>query len=268
MAPDETAQPFVLEGVLTDLHYERGSANLLAQVDKHYKRNAVITGTGAVVGELFGQVANAAMLAMYDGEDTQNFICLIDDQVVCGQFAGAEHFKEGNKVKAVVSRKGDVLYMHAALEEARGFVWIHHPWGTRAEMWSNIRLGWWLFVFCMAMIALFAFLHGPVFGDTIWETLLFFSGINGGLCLFVGLWSIKDLRVIAGPTTEYFRLLGLARPETVNLNNFIARSVVRKECLAAKVPKPSEWAGFSPYEYRDVYSLKAAVTAGKVKMQT
>jgi len=92
--------PFLLEGKLTNLQWERGSQNLLEKVSKHYKRNAVVTGAGAAVGDLFGQVANSAMLAMYDGEDTQNFMCLIDDQVACGQFGGAEQLPVGSRIES------------------------------------------------------------------------------------------------------------------------------------------------------------------------
>ena len=269
MRPDHTHEDlFVVEGTLTNLHFERGSANLLAKVDQHYKHQAVITATGAVVGELFGQVANAAMLAMYDGEETQNFVCLIGDQVVCGQFAGAQHFKEGNAVKAVVSKSksGSVLYMHAALEETRGLIWTPHPCGTQAEIWSNIKLG--LFGYISAML----FLGVVVFflcADTF-EFLKVISWLGAAaacLVFVVVIWSIRDMRSISYPCNEYFGLLGFESPDRVDFSKVIARYVITNECLKAEVRRPPEWDGASYYEYRDVYSVKAAIAAGKVRMR-
>lgn len=137
----DDSQPFLIEGKLTNLHWELGRENLLAKIHKHYRGSSVVTGVGAAVGDLFGQVANSAMLAMYDGEDTQNFLCLINDEPACGQFGGAEYLPEGGNVKAVVSRRDGVLVVHAAMDEAREMVWINHPYGKRAEMWENVKIG-------------------------------------------------------------------------------------------------------------------------------
>jgi hypothetical protein len=257
---------FVLEGALTNLHYERGSANLLAKVDQYYKHQAVITATGAVVGELFGQVANTAMLAMYDGEETQNFVCLIGDQVVCGQFAGAEHFKEGNAVKAVVSKAESVLYMHAAFEETRGLIWTPHPCGTRAEIWSNIRLGLWGYISVMLFIGIAV----SFLSDDIFEVIKVISVLGAAaacLVFFLIVWSIRDLKAISYPCNVHFGLLGIEEPETIDLSEFIARYVITNECLRAKFRRPPEWDGASYYEYRDVYSVKAAIAAGKLRMR-
>lgn len=206
--------PFVIEGTVTNLHWELGSENLLAKVSKHYKGSAVVTGAGAAVGELFGQVANAAMLAMYDGEDTQNFMCLIDDHVACGQFGGAEHLPEGGKIKAVVSRRDGVLYVHAAMDKAKGLVWINHPWGTRAEMWANLKLALFVFLIGDASFAVFWLISGK---GSFWGTMQYALIGGGALSLIMAVWSMKDMKAIAGPSTEYFRMLGIADPEGVKL---------------------------------------------------
>lgn len=261
----ESGAPFLIEGKLTNLHWEMGSENLLAKVSKHYKGNAVVTGAGATVGEMFGQVANAAMLAMYDGEDTQNFMCLIDDQVACGQFGGAEQLPEGGTIKAVVSRKDGVLYVHAAMDEARELVWINHPWGTRAEMWANLKLGIFLFLFGMVGVASAVLFLGPKDGDYV-GTFLTFGAAIGGLCLIVALWSIKDMNAVAGPSTEYFRLLGFETPQSVNLNGFTTHDAIGDECRKKGVKPPDSWFGESEYHYRNIYSLSAAKAAGKARL--
>lgn len=256
---------FLTEGKLTNLHWELGSENLLAKVNKHYKGNAAITGAGAAVGEMFGQVANAAMLAMYDGEDTQNFMCLIDDQPACGQFGGAEHLPDGSRVKAVVSRHDGVLYVHAAMDTERLLVWINYPLGTRAEMWVNIKLGGYLFLFAMVLVLVMTYFIGPAFG-TYTETILTYAGLGIGLMAVMTLWSFKDLKAIAGPSTEYFRLLGLADPAGVNLNNHIYFYENLRECRARGEQPPASWYNSSPYQYRNIYSLSAAIKAGKAKL--
>lgn len=256
--------PFLIEGKLTNLHWEIGSENLLAMVNKHYKGSAAITGAGAAVGEMFGQVANAAMMAMYDGDDTQNFMCLIDDKVACGQFGGAEYLQDGGQIKAVVSQQNGVLYVHAAMDQARGIVWINHPWGTRAEMWANFKLGFYLFLFAIVSLSIMTYFIGPGFGTNT-ETILIYTVITAGICLFVALWSIKDLKAIAGPSTEYFRLLGFADPESVNLN-FPYHSALRREYERKGEKIPDSWFYMSECQYRNVYSVKEAIAAGKAKL--
>lgn len=257
-------QPFLIEGKLTNLHWELGSENLLAKVNKHYKGNAVITGAGAAVGEMFGQVANAAMLAMYDGEDTQNFMCLIDDQPTCGQFGGAEHLPEGGNVKAVVSRRDGVLYVHAVMDVDNEIVWIKFPRGTRAEMWWNFKLGGYFFLVGVVFFSVLTYFIGPAFG-THAETIAVYMAIMAGICSIMALWSFKDLKAIAGPSTEYFRLMGFKSPESVNLN-FPYVTEIEEEYEERGEELPVAWQNtISEYQYRNVYSLRAAIKAGKAK---
>jgi hypothetical protein len=254
--------PYLIEGKLTDLHWELGSENLLAKVDKHYKDSAAITGAGVAVGDMFGQVANAAMLAMYDGEDTQNFMCLIDDKVACGQFGGAEQLPEGGRIKAVVSRQNGVLYVHAAMDQAREIVWINHPWGMRAEMWANLKLA--LFAFFVANIsfATFWLIGGK---GSLWETIQFSLAGGGALALIMAIWANRDLKALAGASTEYFRLLGFENPESVNLN-FPYHSAARREYERKGEKIPDSWFYMSECQYRNVYSVKEAIAAGKAKL--
>ena len=265
VSDDHNNKPFLIEGKLTNLHWELGRENLLAKIHKHYKGTAVVTGVGAVVGDMFGQVANSAMLAMYDGEDTQNFMCLINDEPVCGQFGGAEHLPEGENIKAVVSRRDGVLYVHAVMDNARGMVWVSHPYGTRAERWENAKLGFFLFlgVNILAVILCF-FIDKERLLEIMQLTLLG----GGAFYLLMTLWSFKDVKGIAGPSTEYFRLLGFEKPESVDLN-FPYQYAIWKECLERGEETPKEWSGVkSEYEYRNVYSLRAAIKAGKAKLRS
>ena len=115
MNQDRDAQPFLIEGTLTHLHWDLDIDTMLAKVSTYYQSHADETETGAFVGDIFNQAADATRQAMCFCEDTQSFMCLIGDQPACGQFAGAEHLPEGKNIKAVVSCENGVLYIHAAI---------------------------------------------------------------------------------------------------------------------------------------------------------
>lgn len=122
---------FVIEGVITELYFARSKKNLLAQIAPRYQPGSIVTGLGEVMGSFHGQVAAAASVAMYESEDTENFACLIDQQVMCGTFGGASKLPMGKKVKAVVSKQGDVLVAHGILSEDTGLVWVSHAWAAK-----------------------------------------------------------------------------------------------------------------------------------------
>jgi hypothetical protein len=135
----DTGDTFVIEGVITELQVALGRENLLAQIDPRYRAGSAATGLGAALGGFHGQVAAAASVALYDGEDTENFVCLIDQQVMCGTFGGASKLPVGKKVKAVVSKHGDVLIARGILSEDAGWVWVPHAWGSKAERMANFK---------------------------------------------------------------------------------------------------------------------------------
>lgn len=268
---------FLLEGIVKELHVSEGRENLLRQIDKHYKQTSVLTGVGAAVGDLFGQAANAAMLAMYDGEDTQNFACLIGNQVVCGQFAGAQLLKEGNRVRLAASRSGEVVVARGILDEQQGLVWVGHPWGDGAEMNANWKLAFWGFVFASICWALSYYFVKEHVGFIKYQALGMVGAavLTGGLAL----WANKDMQTLAKPSTEVFRLLGFARPEKVNLNNYqlsLVESRKRSKLVASKVrelkegtftlpPRPAIL-DVSSERIRNTHDYKQAIEDGKLSM--
>lgn len=250
------SRPFVLEGTLTELHTELSSENLLRQVDKHYRKRSVVTGLGTSVGDLFGQAADSAMLAMYDGEYTENFICLIDDQVVCGTFGGASKLSEGARVKALVSRRGNILVAHALLSEANGLLWIKHPWGLQAERVANLKLGLGLAIFATFCMTAVDLISGPIAGFSHLEVAVMAALGSSIICLMVGFRSNSDMNALAGPATEMFRMLGFADPEKINLNKY-RYGIVRNHELV-QLPEME-------HTYHDVYFYKNAIEDGKLK---
>ena len=256
-APNFDDEMFIVEGVISNLEVAQGTENLLQKLDKRYKGKSALTGVGAVVGGMYGQVANAAMLAMYNGEDTENFICKIDEQVVCGTFGGASKLPQGKKVKAVVQKQGDVLVAKGILSEDKGFVWISHAWGWKAERATNFKLAWWAYAF--GMLGMFL-IGGMVLGfgaDAFWE-LIQITAIGGAvICFGLAFWNSSTMNTFADPATEVFRKLGFANPEKVNLNSYRYGIVYIHELVQNYE---------SDSEHFNIHCYKKAIEDGKLKM--
>lgn len=255
--PDDLSEPFVLEGTLNELHTEVGRQNLLGTVFKHYKGQGAITGVATATSDLFGMAANSAMLAMYDGENTESFVCLIDDQVVCGTFGGASKLREGGRVKAVVSRQNDVLVAHAILSDEQGYLWIKHPYGVQAERMANFKLGAVVAVITTVGTTIFDLISGPLEGFSHIEFTLMMAAATTALCLGMALWANSDMKTLAGPSTEMFRMLGFSDPRKVNLNSYSYNLVRGDERRAARERQ---------HQYENVYCYKKAIEDGKIRM--
>lgn len=256
---------FVIEGKLSDVHVELGTENLLARVDQHYKGKAAAAGVGAVVGDLFGQAASAASLAMYDGEDTQNFMCLIDGQVMCGQFGGAEWLRADHRVRAVVSRRGDVLYAQGILDAATGLLWVGFSKGSKAEAQANWNIAWWCYGFGMLGVILASTFQGTG-GWSFGETLLYGAVSLAVICFGVALWANRDMQVLAGPSTEVYRLLGFANPAAVDMSSYRISLEGDNDYLDRQgLREPTNMVN-AMCQVRNVYLYKRAIEDGKLAM--
>ncbi len=253
--PEPDDVPFVIEGKLTDLHWELGTENLLAKIDKHYKSKSVVASVGGAVGDMFGQAASAASLAMYDGEDTQNFACRVGDQILWGEFAGAELLPVDQLVKAVVVRKQGALYASAILAPQQGLLWIKHPCGSVAEAKANLKLAVYGFAFGMACWVGAYWLLGLTV--SFWEHMTYGVLSALALCAGVAWWANSDMKALAGPSTEMFRMLGFVRPERINLNGYMYFHFHVDEIVQKSI---------SSYRYKNVYCYQAAIDGGKVSM--
>src|SRR5688572_18350547 len=91
---------FRIHGRLVELHISRTTVNLLEKIRKRSREECLAAGLLAAAAEMHGVVANSAMLAFYDGDDSHNFACLIEGQVVCGTFDNADKFRDGDQVVA------------------------------------------------------------------------------------------------------------------------------------------------------------------------
>ena len=260
LGDDSESELFLVVGRLSEIHVERDRENLLLKIDKHYQGKSIVTGAG----DMFGQAASAASLAMYDGEDTQNFACLIDDQVMCGQFGGAEWLTEDHVVKAVVSKQNDVLFAHAIMDEKAGTVWVSHAWGSKAENSANWKIAWCCFVFQLLGMSLMTHFIGT--GSDKWVDFMQFSVLGGGvLCFGMALWNSNTMQGLAEPSTDMFRLLGFAKPESVNLNGY-KLSLLNDNSFKALGKTRNEINDLCEYQKKNVFYYKQAIEEGKLSM--
>ncbi|MGF6348318.1 hypothetical protein [Variovorax sp. W2I14] len=265
LSDNDQADMFLIEGVLSELHVEHGVENLLQKISRHYRGRSVLTGAAAAASGLFGQTANAAMLAMYDGEATQNFACIINGQVVCGQFSGAQLLQEGSRVRVAASHKGDVIVARGILDERQGLVWVAHAWGAGAEKAANWKMAWWFFGLGNAFFAAtYWFIGGR--GSFLENQLLYLAGL-AVLCFGMALWANKDMQALAAPSTEVFRLLGFAEPAKVNLNRYLL-SIVGKMGRTPDRPGRPSVSNMLDEDIRNVHDYKQAVEDGRVAMVT
>ncbi len=259
--------PRLLEGNLTELHYDLSKEILINRIQSHHLSRAISSSLGGAIADLSGQAASGAALAMYDGEDTQCFACLVDDQVVCGDFGGAELLKSGEYIKAVVSQEHGFLYVHALMSPGRQLIWIKHPWGIIAEIFANLKIAGWSFLLICLLLSAFAwaFNSSP---DEWLETIKLAILGGGGLVSILAFWSIKDMTNLSSPSTDIFRLLGFARPGHINLNKYLEHLVRIKEYdqdpRNANTHSPDLDA--APHQYKDVYNYGRAIVDGKVAM--
>jgi hypothetical protein len=113
----DNEEMFLVEGRLTELQTAQTTVNLLKQIEKHAQAKNLAGGVAAAASGMYGMVANAAALTLYEGEDLHNFAAIVGNEVVCGTFRDADRLKDGDNIKAVVSRRGDVLYAHCVLRK-------------------------------------------------------------------------------------------------------------------------------------------------------
>lgn len=132
---------FTVEGILTEFHMAATTVNLLSKIDKNIERKNLAGGGAAAINGMPGTLATSAMLSLYDGEDMHNFAGLVNGEVVCGTFDDADKIKDGDIVKLVVTRRGDVLHVHSLLriEDSLLLMPLNAYCGERAFFGSCMR---------------------------------------------------------------------------------------------------------------------------------
>src|SRR5574343_14487 len=175
---------YSIEGSLQVVRISNGKINLVKDIQK----GSFFTGVAAGLAGEAGVMANAASLAMCDGEDVQHIACLINNQLAVGTFAYLEDIQVGDQVKLVVSDiEEGVLYIHAILRLGDQILWL--PYSI-----NHTRMGWImhgikmtgpsLFLICFLYIFAQFVLGGEIFG---WEFCMFFFGGLGSMSMIMPL---------------------------------------------------------------------------------
>ena len=209
----------VIDGTITDFYWDRGTVNLLEQIQQKSKAKNVAIGVAAAATDMYGIVASSAALAMYEGEDVENFVCRIDNSIVCGQFSGANHLKNGDTVKAVVTQQGDVFFTHAILRHADEVLWlpVGSYMGSNADLRGNMRMARWgcsLVYMVLLILGYFMSTSKPIPTDII----LIMIAIPPLLAFPVGFWVHNDMLPMAIRAERIFKALGFPYREDLNMS--------------------------------------------------
>src|SRR5574343_1677668 len=212
---------FRVEGEISDLIIERTTENLLAKM-QHASGLSNIA-TAAAYSGMYGVLANAGMLAAYDGETVYNFICHIDGRPVAGQFERASELKNGDRVIAVLSKHQGVYFAYSLMNQQTGDfmmplnVFAAEPSMKREAIMHGVRMTIGLSVFSIFVMLCF-YLGGEIqsYQDFIEECLIVVGGCAATMTIsqFFEYHSLID-----GPSEadSIFKLLGFPRPEKIDL---------------------------------------------------
>ena len=220
---------YLIEGTLSELQIASTTVNLLEQIDRNVKTKSVAAGAAAVLGGMHGLVANSAAIALYDGEETYHFAGALDGQVICGTFQHADKIQEGDRVKAVVSKRGDVLFAHSIMNaKTQEFYMPMNVFSSsdgffghcmRVALWLTV--GGWVVLF--GSFSLFgAFFDSEVPGSKRLALALMCLALPPLIMFPFELWTYYSMR---GDKSEegdsyggaIFKVFGFPRPEKIDL---------------------------------------------------
>lgn len=150
---------YSIEGTITGIRVARSSVNLLRELETQIKDKSMAAALVASLSEMHGVLANSLMLSLYEGEDTFNFAGLINGEIVFGVFSQANRIKDGDSVKLVVSRRGEILFVHSLLRKQDDLLMLPVMVyaGDRAFFKSCMRTALWLTVIAWVVFSICAY---------------------------------------------------------------------------------------------------------------
>lgn len=177
---------------------------------------------------MHGMVANATALALYEGEDTYNFAAALGEHIVCGTLENADQFKNGEPVKAVVSQRGDIFYVHAIMHAKSGQFYM--PLcvfaGKDAIFKSCMHAAFWGGTFVSIAFAAICYFSGIYDGKyeniSRSEQLLItvFFTVAAFLFSFVmEIWTYHTVKETGVYAEAIFEVFGFPQPNKINLHN-------------------------------------------------
>ncbi|MCY0912634.1 hypothetical protein OTB17_13220 [Massilia sp. H27-R4] len=127
---------FIIEGRIQALRIANGTLNLVKDIQK----GVWFTGLAAGLAGQARMLANAASLALYEGEDVEHIALLINDELAVGTFEWLEDVRIDDEVKLVVSKiDNGPLFIHAILRKNDQLLWM--PYSIARTRFSWIMHG-------------------------------------------------------------------------------------------------------------------------------
>lgn len=209
---------FIVEGKLTEFYMAATNVNLLSKIESSLTEKNLAGGVVVAINGMPGTLATSAMPSLYDGEDMHNFAGLVNGEVVCGVFADADKIKDGDFVRLVVARRGDVLHVHSLLrlEDSLLLMPLNAYCGERAFFWSCMRFARNMTLF--AWIVLFSGFF--LFIDVSQERKEDLITACGAILLMPPLfcfpfeyWTYKTMRDYSIYAEKIFMAYGFPRPD-------------------------------------------------------
>lgn len=206
---------FTVEGRIEQLRKSPGKLNLIEGIQK----GILVPGVAAALAGQAGMLANAASLALYEGEDVEHFAFLINGRLAVGTFEWIEDISNGDEVKLVVSDEGGVLYVHALLRKSDQLLWM--PYSV-----NRSRRGW--VIDAIKLCGLGLCITWLMFGAFMWidgelpEPMAAYIVFGGGflIMLFVGFMSVQGMLPLGQRAEDIFTALGISSPTRFNLKNY------------------------------------------------
>ena len=198
---------YTVEGAIQAMRVVPGVLNLVEDIQK----GALFTGVAAGLAGQAGMLANAASLALYEGEDVEHIALLINGQLAIGTFEWLQDLKVGDEVKLVVSDLEDgSLFIHAILRKSDQLLWM--PYSV-----DHTRFGW---VMHAVKLCGFFFITGWIFSGllyfftkTAWskQDFLLELAISTSIIAFVGFMSTRGVMDLGKQAEDIFKALGVQK---------------------------------------------------------
>lgn len=224
-ADHEGEQLFLIEGTVQDLQIAHTTVNLLEQIKENNKGKQTIAGAVLAANDMYGMAANAASLIFYDGEDMDNFACYIGDELVGGIFSHPLSIANGDHLKAVVSRRGNMYFVHGLARPADHSAWmpINTFQGQKAMLRKLMKfpVGWGVFMgLISSIVALWIALEK---GDSrAWWMIPISLVLSYVIHLLDGIWSYKSFKDYGKRAAAIFTVFGFPDPDDFDLKPSLA----------------------------------------------
>lgn len=209
---------FTLEGEMTNIQFSRTTVDLLHNIENNIAEKILAGGVAATINGMPGTLATSAMLSFYDGEDMHNFAGLVNGEVVCGVFDDADKIRDGDVVKLVVARRGDVLHVHSLLriEDSLLLMPLNAYCGERAFLWNcmkfsrNMTLFVWVVLFSGFFLLIDVSMEKKENLITEFGAILLIPPL---FCFPFEYWTYKSMRGYSVYAEKIFLAYGFPKPD-------------------------------------------------------